>query len=126
MLAGLYSGTSAPQGKAGSATDVMSDAKRSIVMNGGWVWLLHYLFNKCFYIIDLELVARRNGVPALMPSSHPQKTLYAMRLLASCPDMYTRSRITHSLYKVWFLMCTRSEIEAYLDKSSFLGSKKVV
>ena len=33
-LAGLYSGTSAPQGKAGSATDVMSDAKRSIVMQG--------------------------------------------------------------------------------------------
>ncbi|XP_065911815.1 uncharacterized protein [Dysidea avara] len=84
LLAGLYSGTSAPQGKAGSATDVMSDAKRSIVMN------------------DLELVARRNGVPALMPSSHPQKTLYAMRLLASCPDMYTRSRITHSLYKAYW------------------------
>ena len=35
LLAGLYSGTSAPQGKAGSATDVMSDAKRSIVMQGG-------------------------------------------------------------------------------------------
>lgn len=34
LLAGLYSGTSAPQGKAGSATDVMSDAKRSIVMQG--------------------------------------------------------------------------------------------
>ena len=34
-LAGLYSGTSAPQGKTGSATDVMSDAKRSIVMQGG-------------------------------------------------------------------------------------------
>ena len=33
-LAGLYSGTSAPQGKAGSATDVMSDTKRSIVMQG--------------------------------------------------------------------------------------------
>ena len=35
LLAGLYSGTSAPQGKAGSATDVMNDAKRSIVMQGG-------------------------------------------------------------------------------------------
>ena len=34
LLAGLYSGTSAPQGKVGSATDVMSDAKRSIVMHG--------------------------------------------------------------------------------------------
>ena len=56
-LAGLYSGTSVPQGKAGSATDVMSDATHLIVMNGGWVWLLHNLFNKCYYITPVLVVA---------------------------------------------------------------------
>ena len=35
LLGGLYEGTKAPQGKDGSATDVMSAAKRQIV-NEGW------------------------------------------------------------------------------------------
>ena len=98
-LAGLYSGTSAPQGKAGSATDVMSDAKRSIVMQGrrGYDVIAVNTFNVC---VDLERLAQRHSVPPLVPSSHPQKTLYAMRLLAACPNMYIRSQLTHSLYKV--------------------------
>ena len=49
---------------------------------------------------DLERLAQCHGVPPLVPSSHPQKTLYAMRLLASCPNMLIRSQLTHSLYKV--------------------------
>lgn len=97
-LAGLYSGTSAPQGKAGSATDVMSDAKRSIVMQGRCGCDVKYV---CMHVsLDLERLAQRHDVPPLMPSSHPQKTLYAMRLLAACPNMSIRSQLTHSLYKV--------------------------
>lgn len=34
MAGGLYEGTKAPQGKAGSATDVMALAKRRIVNEG--------------------------------------------------------------------------------------------
>ena len=103
-LAGLYSGTSAPQGKAGSATDVMSDAKRSIVMQGGRGYdvITMSVFNIC---VDLERLAQRHDVPPLVPSCHPQKTLYAMRLLAACPNMSIRSQLTHSLYKVCLCVC---------------------
>ena len=99
LLAGLYSGTSAPQGKAGSATDVMSDAKRSIVMQGRCGNDIIIIMYVCMYE-DLERLAQRHAVPPLVPSSHPQKTLYAMRLLAACPNMSIRSQLTHSLYKV--------------------------
>ena len=77
----------------------MSDAKRSIVMQGrrGYDVIAVNTFNVC---VDLERLAQRHGVPPLVPSSHPQKTLYAMRLLAACPNMYIRSQLTHSLYKV--------------------------
>ena len=102
LLAGLYSGTSAPQGKAGSATDVMSDAKRSIVMQGGCGNGVIYYNYVCMYQ-DLERLIQRHGVPPLVPSSHPQKTLYVMRLLAACPDMSVRSQLTRSLYKVCLL-----------------------
>ena len=58
------------------------------------------------YDEDLERLVQRHGVPPLVPSSHPQKTLYAMRLLAACPNMSIRSQLTHSLYKVLLLIVT--------------------
>ena len=82
----------------------MSDAKRSIAMQGrrGYDVITMIVYNVC---VDLERLAQRHDVPPLVPSSHPQKTLYAMRLLAACPNMSIRSQLTHSLYKV--CVCVR-------------------
>ncbi|XP_065911506.1 uncharacterized protein [Dysidea avara] len=67
---------------------VMTHAKREIVAQ------------------DLLQLARRYGVHEgarpLVPACHPHTTQYAMTLLAFCPDMLTRSRLTHSLYKAYW------------------------
>ena len=49
---------------------------------------------------DLHRQFRRLGVPYREPTYNPQKTLYAMRLLAAVQDSRIRVMLTHDLYQV--------------------------
>ena len=44
----------------------------------------------------------RNGVTGGIPIRHPQKTLYAMRVLAGIDDQYTRINLSKAYFKVIF------------------------
>ena len=49
------------------------------------------------------LSMKRNGLSLTVPASHPQKTLNAMRLIASTePDSGLRVKLTHSLYEAYW------------------------
>lgn len=68
LLGGLYRLTDAPQGKDGSATDVMSPAKQRVTA------------------LDTARQAKRHGVPLVFNSKHPVRSVEAMRLICSAPD----------------------------------------
>ncbi|XP_065826211.1 uncharacterized protein [Oscarella lobularis] len=85
LLGGLYDLSRAPQGKDGSAYSVMPQAKRRLLTK------------------DFMLSMKRNGLSLTVPASHPQKTLNAMRLIASTePDSGLRVKLTHSLYEAYW------------------------
>lgn len=84
LLAGLYEATSAPQGKKGSALDAMNITRLKIISN------------------DLHRQMYRHGTPYREPSSHPQKTVTAMRLLAGIPDNDIRAALSHTLYRAYW------------------------
>eukprot|EP00731_Ephydatia_muelleri_P032388 Em0023g895a len=84
LLGGLYENVKAPQGKDGSATDVMAPAKAA---------LLHQ---------DLIRQLQRCRAPFSQPSHHPQKTVHAMRLLAGISDNQTRASVSQALYKAYW------------------------
>ena len=51
---------------------------------------------------DLLRQMYRNGVTGGIPIRHPQKTLYAMRVLAGIDDQYTRINLSKAYFKVIF------------------------
>lgn len=83
LLGGLYDGAKAPQGKAGSATDVMPRAKRAMLSQ------------------DLRLQAAHAGAPLVWNSKHPVRTVAALRLLVAAGDAH-RPALTHALYKAYW------------------------
>jgi 2-hydroxychromene-2-carboxylate isomerase len=84
LLGGLYKNSKAPQGKDGSASDVMPTAKKA-------------LFGR-----DLLLSAHRLGVPLNMHPRHPVKSILAQRLLVSVTNESVRRRLTHDLYAAYW------------------------
>ncbi|XP_062521213.1 uncharacterized protein LOC134196160 [Corticium candelabrum] len=119
LLGGLYEGTKAPQGKDGSATDVMSAAKRQIVNE------------------DLIRTMKRHGIVASFPSGHPVQSLKAMRLLSATDfDGHTRVQLTHQLYKSYwvdnkditdshFLQSVVADIGWHVDVDEVTGKQSV-
>lgn len=85
LLGGLYDATAAPQGKAGSAMDVMSPSKLRITG------------------ADLHRQMSRRAVPYREPVSHPQKTVYAMRILAGIDSHKLRVSASHALFKAYWV-----------------------
>jgi len=84
LLGGIYKATQAPQGKDGSASDVMP-ANKAI------------LFAK-----DLRRNFLRFKIPVKWNPKHPISTLYAQRLLIAAPD-HLRAILIHSLYKAYWV-----------------------
>lgn len=84
LLGGLYKNTDAPQGKDGSASDVMPEPKRASAAR------------------DLLLEAGRQGAPLRLHARHPLRTLYAMRLLAAAPAA-TRAALAAALYEAYMV-----------------------
>ena len=84
LLGGLYADTNAPQGKDGSATDVMAPNKRALNSK------------------DLLREAARWNVPLKYNSKHPIRSVLAMRALVNTNDLDQRARFAHALYtKYW-------------------------
>jgi 2-hydroxychromene-2-carboxylate isomerase len=84
LLGGIYDLTKAPQGKDGSATDMMSPAKLKIQGE------------------DLRRQLIRHEAPYRDPTYFLQKTVYAMRMLAGVEDQRTRISLSHDLYRAHF------------------------
>ena len=84
LLGGLYKDTDAPQGKDGSATDVMNKGKKKMLGR------------------DLFLQASRHRAKVNFHPRHPVKSLYAQRLLAGAPDS-VRADLTHALYRAYWV-----------------------
>ena len=72
--------THAPQGKDGSASDVMNPAKRTLAAR------------------DLMRQAERANVPLVWNSHHPARSLNALRLILSAPES-RRVEVSMALYK---------------------------
>lgn len=87
LLGGLYKGTQAPQGAAGSAYDAMSAAKIKILGD------------------DLKRSRLHYGIEGTAPSEHPIKTLNPMRLLAAAAHVNQDVCVplTHKLFAAYWV-----------------------
>eukprot|EP00054_Salpingoeca_dolichothecata_P001597 m.19903 g.19903 ORF g.19903 m.19903 type:complete len:455 (+) comp12345_c0_seq1:102-1466(+) len=84
LLGGLYASTKAPQGKDGSATDIMPPAKKAV--------------NSRDFLLQLS----RHGIPRVSPpAQHPVKTLDAMRFLTQLEGP-ALIKTTHALYQAYW------------------------
>lgn len=81
LLGGIYKQSNAPQGKDGSATDIMSPSKRKILA------------------YDLHRTIVRYGIPFTFNSHHPNKTITAQRILASLQDNTKVKILAEALYE---------------------------
>lgn len=84
-MGGLYKATKAPQGKDGSATDVMPISKRII------------------FAKDLRRSILRHKIPFEMNSKHPIKSLMAQRILVSLREEQTKTKMIHRLYEAYWV-----------------------
>lgn len=84
LLGGIYRLVEAPQGKDGSASDVMNATKKAVSAN------------------DLRLTLSRWKVPAKFHPSHPVRSVNALRMLCMAPENL-RSKLTHALYKAYWV-----------------------
>jgi len=84
LLGGVYEATKAPQGKDGSASDVMPANKKALSAR------------------DLQLQLKRFGVPLNWHPQHPVKSVDALRLLIAVPDAH-RPALSHALFKAYWV-----------------------
>jgi len=84
LLGGLYEGTKAPQGKDGSASDVMAAQKQKAQAD------------------DLHLAAERWNVKLKWNAKHPIKSVNAQRLLAGTKEQDRRAKLTHALFSLYW------------------------
>ncbi|KAJ3061627.1 hypothetical protein HDU98_002443 [Podochytrium sp. JEL0797] len=85
LLGGIYELTKAPQGKAGSATDVMNSRKSKVLSE------------------DFQRTFERFKIPLNWNKKHPVRSLEALRLLHSVGDQNTRKRLTKALFKAYWV-----------------------
>ncbi|KAH8681715.1 thioredoxin-like protein [Xylariales sp. PMI_506] len=85
LLGGIYRATAAPQGAQGSATDAFNPTKRAA-------------FGRQF-----QRTLRRLRVPLNQPREHPRKTVDAVRLLHRLPDGGPRARVSHALFRAYWV-----------------------
>ncbi|KAF7197309.1 hypothetical protein HII31_01360 [Pseudocercospora fuligena] len=84
LLGAIYRATNAPQGAAGSASDVFNPTKKSITSRA------------------FQLTIKRHGLPHNEPPRHPHKTTAALRLLYFIAEN-DRPALTHALYKAYWV-----------------------
>ncbi len=81
LLGGIYQQSNAPQGKDGSATDIMVLNKRKM------------------HAFDLHRMLVRHNIPFQFNSNHPNKTLHCQRILASIKDNFQMKRLAEAFYE---------------------------
>lgn len=84
LLGGVYDLVKAPQGKNGSASDVMPASKLAIARR------------------DMRMSLQRNKVPLNWPTKHPQSTVHALRLLLSI-DPSARPPLVAAFYRAYWV-----------------------
>ncbi|KAJ3113692.1 hypothetical protein HDU96_003057 [Phlyctochytrium bullatum] len=84
LLGGIYNLTKAPQGKDGSASDVMAKSKRVI------------------HTKDLFRTLERNSLRIKWHPQHPVRSVDALRLLHAV-DQDARPALTHKLYEAYWI-----------------------
>src|ERR1700744_653381 len=83
LLGAIYRETAAPQGAAGSASDVFNPTKKAISSRA---------FNRTL---------KRYNIPLKQPATHPRRTPDALRLIYSVPNS-ERPALTHALFKAYW------------------------
>ncbi|KAJ3412432.1 hypothetical protein HDV05_000736 [Chytridiales sp. JEL 0842] len=84
LLGGIYRLTSAPQGAAGSASDVMPAAKKLLATK------------------DLRWAINKHRLPINWHPNHPVKSVSALRLLHALPETQ-RGPLTQALYQAYWV-----------------------
>ncbi|KAF2752995.1 protein disulfide [Pseudovirgaria hyperparasitica] len=84
LLGAIYRLTEAPQGAAGSASDVFNSTKKAVTSRA------------------LERTIARHGIPYTEPPQHPMKTTAALRLLY-CVSEEDRGRLTQALFTAYWV-----------------------
>ena len=84
LLGAIYRATSAPQGAAGSASDVFNAAKKSVTS------------------ASMGRTLRRYRIAYDAPPEHPRKSVNALRLLYAVPDGPQRAALTDALFAAYW------------------------
>ncbi|KAF2650509.1 protein disulfide [Lophiostoma macrostomum CBS 122681] len=86
LLGAIYRATSAPQGAAGSASDVFNPTKKAVTAR------------------SMRRTLKRYNVPYNPPPQHPRKTVDALRLLYFVDEEQgQRERLTHALFRAYWV-----------------------
>lgn len=110
LLGAIYRATAAPQGAAGSASDVFNSTKKAVTAQ------------------SIKRTLRRYGIVNNPPPKHPRKTVNALRLLYAV-DGNERVLLTKKLYQAyWVEGRDVSDDEVLLDivKESRIGSAEKI
>jgi 2-hydroxychromene-2-carboxylate isomerase len=84
LLGAIYRATNAPQGAAGSASDVFNPTKKAVTGKG------------------FKRTLQRLGIPYNEPPRHPMKTTAPLRLLYHI-DEADRPKLTHALFQAYWV-----------------------
>ncbi|KXT11651.1 hypothetical protein AC579_7039 [Pseudocercospora musae] len=84
LLGAIYRATNAPQGAAGSASDIFNPTKKSVTSRA------------------FQRTIKRHGIPYNEPPRHPHKTTAALRLLYFVAEN-DRPALTHALYRAYWV-----------------------
>lgn len=85
LLGAIYRATSAPQGAAGSASDVFNATKKAVSARA------------------FARTVARHGIPHRAPPRHPQKTTAALRLLYCVEEPAARGRLSKALFRAYWV-----------------------
>ncbi|CAO2652267.1 Nn.00g005500.m01.CDS01 [Neocucurbitaria sp. VM-36] len=85
LLGAIYRATSAPQGAAGSASDVFNPTKRAVTG------------------VSMQRTLKRYKIKYNPPPQHPRKTVNALRLLYCVEDSEERKVLTDALFKAYWV-----------------------
>jgi len=97
LLGGLYKLDQAPQGKDGSASDVMSPTKKALGAR------------------DLRRTLERYQVPLSFHSNHPVRSVDCQRLLCAA-NTSNRPALSHALYHAYWVLNENIDEEEVLQK----------
>lgn len=111
LLGAIYRATNAPQGAAGSASDVFNPTKKAVTSRG------------------FQRTLKRLGIPHNEPPRHPVKTTAALRLLYYLKND-DRAKLTHALFRAYWVnrkdVSEQVTLEAAIRSSGIAHAEDVV